>query len=410
MRGSHGRPLHVAIFVIRKGGKDVSLTVGIAARGADVHPFAKTGKVGTDIIGTQGRHGKHIVIHGRMLNLAPVIAGGKDNKTTCHRPCLHAVLVQPGVGVEVVDSLYVGLGRFLLVVGETPAAVNQHGTIVCRIHKGCGSQGTIAPVQCLGYHQAYAAAGSAVSTGNAAHADSIVIHGGNRAGHMRTMVAGLNLANSHLAVRRHETVSVDIVGIAIIVVIFARQSVKLCLVHPHIGMQVFVHVIYADIVHSHNHFRITGFNGPGAERVYVAAFCPLVFTAGILIVPLLREPGIVEGIRHLPGLRLGDILHDFYIFEGGRNRFPSLGHRNGLVKNDVVPQVKTCGAVTLLPLPCRRKRPGKGVTAQGKRGAFFRLMLEFDTDDAGGGSGCERGLLHGCGLLFLNGLRLTGAG
>ena len=91
-----------------------------------------------------------------MLDLAAVVAGGKDDKAADHRAGLLAVLVQSCIGIEVIDRLDIRSRCGLLIVDEAPAAVDQDGSVVGRIHEGCRSEGTVLAVEGLGDHQSYA--------------------------------------------------------------------------------------------------------------------------------------------------------------------------------------------------------------------------------------------------------------
>ena len=150
------------------------------------------------------------------------------------------------------------------------------------------------------------------------------------------MVSDFDLAYRDFAIVGHETVSIDIVRIAVIVIVLARLAVKLGLVHPHIGGQVLVHIVHALVVDRDDNLRLAGLDGPGIEGVDVAAFSPLGLSAGILVMPLLGQPRIVERIGQVHRLDGGDELEDVDVVQAG-DSLAGLCHRNGVIEDDVVP-------------------------------------------------------------------------
>ena len=329
-----------------------------------------------------------------MRDLDSLVAGGEDDQATHHRAHLLTVLVQAGVLVKVIDRFHVRIGRLRLRVREAPAAVDQHGAVVGRVHEGRFRLGRVLHVvQGLRDHQPDAGVGASVAAGHTAAAETVVVDGRDRTGHVRAVVAHGDLAEGRRAVGGHEAVAVDIVDVAVVVVILSGIAVQLGLVDPHVLVEVFVVEIRALVVDGHDHLRLAGLDLPGVEGVHVAAFRPLRLSAGILVMPLDREVRIVKRILQLHTADLGHEFHDRDLLQIG-DGVARPGQRQAAVEVDVIPEVQAGGAVARLPFPCGRESTGHRIVAQGgqvqplglgpdKRGFF----LEFDPDDAGHGAG-----------------------
>ena len=105
---------------------------------------------------------------------------------------------------------------------------------------------------------------------------------------MRTMVTGLDPSDRNFAVIGHETVTINIIRIPIIIIVLTWFAIEFGLIDPHVGLKILMQVIHSKVINSHDHLRLSDFDSPGIESVHVAAFRPLGLAPGVLIMPLLR--------------------------------------------------------------------------------------------------------------------------
>ena len=159
-------------------------------------------------------------------------------------------------------------------------------------------------------HDTCTGARSAVSSGNAADTDSVIVNCSNGSGHMGTMVSRRNLAGRLTSAVNEEVIAVYIIYIAVVVIIHGWKAVEFGLVYPHICGKVLVSIIDAHVADCYDNFRLTCLDCPGLESVYIAALCPLSLSSGIMVMPLNGQVGIVERIRYF--FQRLDLRHRFH--------------------------------------------------------------------------------------------------
>ena len=130
--------------------------------------------------------------------------------------------------------------------------------MVCAPLYGFSCRALLFPVEYLAGHQ-FGAFHTffRIASSHAADAFSIVVHSGNRTGHMRTMVLSVDIVAG-----RREIVAVRIVT-------------GLLRIFPHIGLEVFMIIVNAAVNHADNYIsgklRIVRVVPPYRENIYVTA-------------------------------------------------------------------------------------------------------------------------------------------
>ena len=87
-----------------------------------------------------------------MFNLAAIVSGSENDQAPGHRTGLLAILVKTGIGIEIIYGFDIGLGSVPLVVGKSPAAIDQYGTVVGSVDERLRGQAHIPSVHHLRNH------------------------------------------------------------------------------------------------------------------------------------------------------------------------------------------------------------------------------------------------------------------
>ena len=116
---------------------------------------------------------------------------------------------------------------------------------------------------------------------NARHTDAVVVHGGNCAGDMCSMV----VRGDHIFIR-DEAISMDIVDIPIAIIVNLVAG-DLSVVYPHVCRKIGVVRLDAAVSHGNDDVAFSGLDFPGIEETDVGARKASRLT-GVVIVPLTR--------------------------------------------------------------------------------------------------------------------------
>ena len=295
MRTGHRGPLHE--FVVTPSSEDCSLVVHLLLHGGAVDlstgvvkvttgahqldPLATIGVVRLLPVGSHSGDGHHRTVSGRVGHIiGGLITGSKEYHPTLHRGVgqLIAIGIAAGKVDEVVDCRLERGGHKL---GSAPGILRNDGTVIGSVDKGALKGLPILSPKGIADHDPHACVGATVTTCDTGDADTVVIHRSDHARHVCTVGV-----ISDIGILVGKVVPVDIV------LVLALTGMG---VDPDILSQVLMLIVDTTIDDSHDDGGISGLLLPRLEEVEISALERLESRSRIVVVPLLREVGVVEG-------------------------------------------------------------------------------------------------------------------
>ena len=288
--------------------------------------------------------------------LEALVAGCEEDQAALHRPRLVAVRVRAGVLDEVVDGVAerglgivepVGSGGslFVAVVIIPPAVVGNDGAVVGRPHKGGGIVALVITFgsEDVAGHDTYAAH-AVHAAGDTAHADAVVVDGGDGAGHVRAMLVDEQLVR---------IISLDEVAASFL---RRQHDAEHVLV---VGLDAAVNDGDDDVAGAAGVVPPDRFDVDVRARDEVGRYAAVVD-----VVPLFRQMRVVEDRAAL----LFGLEHDGFHIRQCAEVLAGFGAGHGRVVADPVPAVQAGGAVARLEFAGVREHALQGADAQGFQG------------------------------------------
>ena len=338
--------------------------MSVTTRSRDIDPVPTVGVVGRLPVRSHRTDG-----HDRRISpwegavVQPIVTSSEDDYPTLHRRVgqLITILVAASVLDEVVDSSLLALrdSGDVGLVDIAPRVLADDSTVIGTVDDSVGAitAFTFAPED-LTAHQASPRAFGTIPPSDTSDADTVVVAGCDRTCDVCTV--GL-IVGVDLTIVVDEVEAVDIVDEAVTIIVDTFLTIELLLIDKEVVLQVRVSDIDTTVGDSDDDVRLTCFLFPSLEEADISTSDAAREAAGIVVVPLVAEHGVIEGscgsiasTRSIDSYslarRTSDLVDGLGVFDLGRRGKGLHGPLEILllIEADDVPEVQTFAAHTLL--------------------------------------------------------------